>query len=391
MEVFSYFQPIVTMSTKDVYGYESLARGLNRAGNTILPAELFHPNRMEENRIIECIVRKNAFELFAGKSSLKTKLFVNNFPENFLMISDVRRDSHLVKLCEQFDIDPGRVVIEITEKAANRFPEIVSVLREYREIGFEIAIDDWGAEHSNFDRLAMLMPSIVKFDAKFLWRATSSPLIAEIFRSAVSMISKLGISVIAEGIETAEHLYMALEAGCPMAQGYLFGKPAADLPAVRDHRAVLNEAFFHYKNGRMRHLIREKKRIDSRAGKIDAELTDCWKLKPTNGQILARLEELMKRDPDILKAYVLDPFGVQVSPNLVRTNGKVDRDFEVLNRDWSWRPYYLETLVNNKLYENGYTVTGPYVDPCAGAGVFTVSIMLDKHMVCVDFLGEDWS
>jgi EAL domain-containing protein (putative c-di-GMP-specific phosphodiesterase class I) len=69
------------------------------------------------------------------------------------------------------------------------------------------------------------MPSIIKFDARFLWRAARNPSIGEIFRAAVTMALKLGIKVVVEGIEKEEHLYLALDAGCPLAQGYLFAQP----------------------------------------------------------------------------------------------------------------------------------------------------------------------
>jgi len=281
------------------------------------------------------------------------------------------------------------VVLEITENATDRFPDLVAVLRRYSRHGFTIALDDWGAEHSNFDRLAHIMPSIVKFDAKFLWRAASDPGIADIFCSAVSMVSKLGMQVIAEGVETVEHLYLALDAGCPMIQGFLLGRPGPDPGEPPGMADFLSGAFAEYLEGRKQHLIRSKKRVNAYARVAYRELAALLEAGNSGGRLLECLEALMDRHPEVRKAYVLNARGIQVSPNLLRDAGGVPSRRDMAGRDWSWRPYYIQSLVNRELFGSLYTVTGPYLDPEAGVSVHTVCVLLGQAMVCMDCHEED--
>jgi EAL domain-containing protein (putative c-di-GMP-specific phosphodiesterase class I) len=65
-------------------------------------------------------------------------------PDNFLGIQEIENQSHLLKICRKYQVRCNRVVIEITEKATDRFPEIVSTLQKHAALGFKISIDDWG-------------------------------------------------------------------------------------------------------------------------------------------------------------------------------------------------------------------------------------------------------
>ena len=391
IDLYPYFQPIVSMAGKNVYGFEILARGMDQNGNHLLPKDIFCS--IDRKLYIERdqLVREKAFQIISDlkrKNNISSRFFFNIPPENLLTIRDIDTESHLVHLCEKYDVAPGNIVIEITERATDRFPDIVSLLSEYKKRGFIIAIDDWGAEHSNFDRLAMLMPDIVKFDANFLWRATNHPHISEIFSSAVSMISKLGMVVIAEGIETVENLYMALEAGCPLIQGFLLARPNPELDPFKKFNTFLDDAFRFYRDGKIRHMIREKNKIRSYVDTIHSDLEEFAGKVTDTDQLIERIQALLNRQKDIIKAYVLDPTGVQISPNYVRTNGSISLDPTKLDKDWSWRPYYLEALVNKELFNSKYTITGPYVDPDIGMSVFTVCIVLDRYMMCVDYKNE---
>ncbi len=388
IDIEPYFQPIFSMSSKDICGFEVLARGRSGTGGLVQPDLLFRDKNADDRIRIDRIVREKAFEKLSRLSGTK-RLFINVMPEYFLRIQNIRQDSHLLRMCRRYGVPPENIVIEITEHAADRFPEIVRTVKAYQEAGFVIAIDDWGAEHSNFERLSMIRPSIVKLDGQFLWEAASDPNIAEIFCTAAAMISKLGVKVIAEGVEKAEYLYMALDAGCPMAQGFLLGTPAPDIPDKSRLNGLLDRVFFQYRDGKIKHLIREKKRINQYARAMTGELKKILSLKPSTGELLVHLRDIMEKHREVVKAYVLSPEGVQVSANLIKTDGHIRPDAGFVQKDWSWRPYYLETLVNRQLFQSRYTVSGPYVDPETGRSIITVCIDLDRHIVCVDFIMED--
>ena len=381
-----YFQPILSMSGKNIQGLEVLARGVAPDGTVLGPNSLFGNAGPEDVKRIDRTIRERAFARFS-ELNLPHLLFINLLPDHFLGIHDPDNDSHVFRSCNRYGIDPKRVVLEITETATDRFPEVASILKRYSDLGFSIAIDDWGAEYSNFDRLTTLMPSIVKFDARFLWRATTDPSIAEIFCAAVTMVMKLGITVIAEGIERIEHLYLALDAGCPFAQGFLLGRPDARVPHPEAFTDLLEDGFSNYREGKIRHLINQKQHATRYVETMVSELSPGPGLSHTRSRddLNHQVTGILMRHPEIIRAYILDRTGIQVSPNLSKPDLDVVRDNAMIGRDWSWRPYYIEMMVNRRLFDSHYTITGPYVDPRSGIRIYTVCIVVDPFMVCVDF------
>jgi hypothetical protein len=256
-------------------------------------------------------------------------------------------------------------------------------------MGFQVAIDDWGAESSNFDRLAMLMPSIVKIDAQLLWRGVTNSSYAEIFSSAASMAMKLGIDVIVEGIEVVEHFYLSLDAGCPFVQGFLFGKPDSSFSEKADYYNLINESFADYRRHKIHHIIHRKNRIKFFLDIIRKELQEDFSSAIVYDNLLNHIKNLMTQHKDIVKSYILDRSGIQISPNFLQNGRGIIEDKRIINRDWSWRPYYIRSLLNQNLFQSQHTVVGPYLDPENGKSVFTVCIILGDFLICLDIDNED--
>ena len=127
---------------------------------------------------------------------------------------------------EAHGVDPRRVVIEITESAAMADPERTQWLfHDFRERGFRVAIDDFGTGYSSLSRLRHLPVDILKIDRSFVREVPgdlpSSSMVAGIIRLAEGV----GMTPFAEGVETQEQRAFLLDAGCGLAQGYLFARP----------------------------------------------------------------------------------------------------------------------------------------------------------------------
>lgn len=379
-----YFQPIVSMSDKEIYGYEVLARGRERGGRMVMPGEIFTSDEPEKNLDIDRRIRELAVEM-AAVSSISCPLFFNVSPHNLLMVQNVEKESQIYQLTREYDIPPEKIVIEITEKTAEGIQDIAAILDEYKKFGFRIAIDDWGAGYSNFERLSRILPDMVKIDAGLLWSAVSDRAIAEIFCSAVSMITHMGIQVIAEGVENLSHMYMVLESGCSRVQGYFLAEPA---PVFQENNAFsgkLNSVFSRYRKGRINNLLGRRQRIDSYINAVNYAFCDMMRTNITYEELFARVKDFMIRKSVIGKAYILDINGLQVSPNMKRDNGFIAEDLTKMGKDWSWRPYYLESIVNREALRSRATVTGPYLDPEIGKNCYTVSLMIDPFIICIDF------
>ncbi|CAN2050121.1 hypothetical protein GMMP1_80034 [Candidatus Magnetomoraceae bacterium gMMP-1] len=388
IKLIPYFQPIISLTSGAVAGIELLARGISPEGNLIFPGNIFKPDQHEYNRQIDMKIRKIAMKK-AAHFQKQYPIFINVLPKNFLHIKNIRQDSHIWKLCEKFDFDPRNIVIEVVESATDKFENVVSILKEYTKLGFRIAIDDWGAGHSNFDRLNMLNPWLVKIDAAFLWKAATDPDVAETFKMAIEMIARMGIKVIVEGVETIEHLYMAMDGGCSMIQGFFMAKPSPVLPDINLCTKKIDKVMKSYSKDKICHLKNKKIRLHSYIKSIQDEFIPLGGYKIKLNDLFCNLKELINRDPDIIKVYVLDKLsGIQISSNLIRINDTILEDISKKGYDWSWRPYYIKFKVNYELFSKTYSITGPYLDAEVGQHFYTLVMVVDQYIVCIDFNSE---
>ncbi|HET6908003.1 MAG TPA: EAL domain-containing protein, partial [Mycobacteriales bacterium] len=129
---------------------------------------------------------------------------------------------------EAAGVEPQRLCIEVTETSlADNIDTVVEVLGELRAMGARVAIDDFGTGHASLTYLARFPVDIVKVDRSFVRGLGSDAASGVIVRSVAAMAHALGMTVIAEGVESLNQLEIVLEAGCDAAQGYLFSRPEA--------------------------------------------------------------------------------------------------------------------------------------------------------------------
>jgi len=213
------FQPIVDMKTGATFAHEALVRC--RRPEYLAPPVLFE-HAVKENACgrLGRLIREVAFQ-----TSGDVPLFVNLHPEELSSRWLVRPDD---PLC--FHAAP--VFLEITESAAfTHFDLCLSVLRELcRRTGALLVVDDFGAGHSNLERVVDLEPSIVKLDLALTRGIHAHPRRRAVVRHVVNLCNELGARVVAEGIETIDELSCVRDLGVDYAQGYLLARPAAPPP-----------------------------------------------------------------------------------------------------------------------------------------------------------------
>lgn len=126
-------------------------------------------------------------------------------------------------------LKPRQVILEVLEARVDDISRLNDAVAAYRQRGYRVAIDDFGCEHSNFDRLWRLTPDIVKLDRSLIVQATSNERARRILPKIVDIIHELGAQVVCEGIETPEQHNLAIEAGADLLQGYYYAMPSAEL------------------------------------------------------------------------------------------------------------------------------------------------------------------
>jgi EAL domain-containing protein (putative c-di-GMP-specific phosphodiesterase class I) len=218
------YQPIVSWSRREVFGYEALLRSreasLSDPGAILDAAERL--GRLHElGRKIRSTTCASAAGLPEGAA-----MFVNIHPHDLLDEEMFDEASPLAQMAR-------RVVLEITERASlQHIRDVQSRVARLRELGFRIAVDDLGAGYAGLTTFAQLEPEVVKLDGSLVRNVHAQPRKQTLVRTMISMCHELGMQVVAEGIETPEERDAIAAAGCDLMQGYLFAKPGPAFPAA---------------------------------------------------------------------------------------------------------------------------------------------------------------
>lgn len=137
-------------------------------------------------------------------------------------------------------VDPHTIMVEITESTAMADPDRTQrILTEMHAWGLSLALDDLGTGYSSLSRLKHLPVDILKIDRSFVSRVDTDPDNANMVRAMIDLAHNLGMTALAEGIETQAELAFLLEHGCPLGQGFYLGRPlpASEVPAFLADRS----------------------------------------------------------------------------------------------------------------------------------------------------------
>ncbi|MEW9573833.1 EAL domain-containing protein [Rhodanobacter sp. Si-c] len=222
-----YFQPICSLESGLVVGYEALIRWHHPSRGLLEPSEFLEAAK--DCKLIEDIDWKMfelSFMAFAQHAPEGIYLTIN-VPAVHLNREDF--DTKLVSLLERNGLPPGRIVMEITEDSVLDNPESARLMMlRLRDYGIGSALDDFGTGYSSLRYLHTLPLCMLKIDRNFVNELEKSPEIdsSTVVSAILALAKTLGIEVIAEGIETQEHRDKLIAMGCRWGQGYLFGYPA---------------------------------------------------------------------------------------------------------------------------------------------------------------------
>ena len=226
IELFSMFQPIYSYALHRQVGYEALIRGYGPNDRIVLPPGILRGGSITEllaiDRVCRCLHLANFRNI---QNQENTWLFLNVNP---LIVSEniPNRAPFMREVLDLYNIPPHRVVIEILETAISNETKFLETIRYYREIGCMIAIDDFGAGHSNFNRIWDCHPNFVKLDRSIFTEAMTNKKLRRSIPQLVNLLHEYGCMVLAEGIETYEQAILCMDAEFDLIQGFLFSEPA---------------------------------------------------------------------------------------------------------------------------------------------------------------------
>jgi EAL domain-containing protein (putative c-di-GMP-specific phosphodiesterase class I) len=225
------FQPIVDTESGKPFAYEALVRGADGAGALSILSVVTGENRYSFDQA--CRVKAIETAMAAGLMDSDACLSINFLPN--AVYSPLACIQLTLQTARAVGMPLDRLIFEFTENEQMGSPDHVSsIIDTYKQIGFKVAIDDFGAGHSGLDMFARFAPDEIKLDMELVRGVDSDKRRQAIVRAVVRMCEDLDTLVIAEGIETAGEAAALRSLGVRYHQGYWYARPEVGcLPAIR--------------------------------------------------------------------------------------------------------------------------------------------------------------
>lgn len=385
LKLSSAFQPILSLAHHRTVGHEALLRAQDSVGAGVSPLTVFHDVKAGADAVyLDRLVRSLHTRNYTRSAVDNGWLFLNISSD--VVVSGPSFGAFFGDMLERAGINPNRIVVEILEGAIESNQRLEEAVEYYHRLGCLVAIDDFGAGHSNFDRIWALKPDIVKLDRSIVVRARENARARRVLPNLVSLLHEAACLVLMEGVETREEALIAIDSDVDLVQGYFFARPAPE--------------------------------IKTSFCKVDGDLCADFRLKAENnesrrrifidpyhsmlGQSAARLSvgremagsclTLLNR-PHILRCYLLDGRGRQVGSHLIPQHRNATHNARYLpladtaGGNWYRRPY-----VRRALAKPGHVqTTRPYLSATDVTMCITISVAFEiqseTFILCCDI---DW-
>jgi hypothetical protein len=287
-------------------------------------------------------------------------------------------------------LPPQRIVIELLEEQVKDEVRLREAVQLFRSQGFLIALDDFGAGHSNFDRIWTLQPEIVKLDRSIVAQAGGNHRVRRMMPVMISLFHEAGSLVLMEGIETASEALIAMDADADFVQGYFFGRPAPQAPEGKANRVLFDNLWQDFHDVTLPEVNAVRTEIAPYRNAIGYSASLVESGMPFERAVLGFLEL-----PGAERCYLLDREGRQIGENIrsAALPQAGDLRFRPLlqsrGANWSRRFYFRRALEQPGRVQ----VTRPYLSVAGASQCVTVSIgsLIDGEMrvLCGDIAWRD--
>lgn len=214
------FQPIINVDKKTIFAQEALCRGFNgeSAGEIIAKANAENLYKFDQTCRVKAV-------RLAAKLNIESFLSINFLPNAVYRPENCLRTT--IKAASENDFPLDRIIFEITEvERVKDNAHLKNIVTEYQRQGFKTAIDDFGAGYSGLNLLSVFQPDFLKLDMELTRDIDSNSIKRTIVKGIINVVEDLGITLIAEGIETKNELDVLQDFGINLFQGYYFARPA---------------------------------------------------------------------------------------------------------------------------------------------------------------------
>lgn len=219
------YQPQVDYATEEICGFEALLRWNHPKDGSISPAS-FIPMAEETELIVpigEWVLRRACRDAAAWSKPLKVAVNLSAIQFKRIDIVELVKD-----VLDESGLDPSRLELEITESLLiSTTGKVVEDLNGLRDLGVSIAMDDFGTGYSSLSYISSFPFNKIKIDKSFVRSMTRDNAILGIVKCIIAMGRSLGVTIVAEGVETEEQNRILKGLGCQQVQGFLYSRPIA--------------------------------------------------------------------------------------------------------------------------------------------------------------------
>jgi EAL domain-containing protein (putative c-di-GMP-specific phosphodiesterase class I) len=389
IELRSAFQPIFGLSHQRVIGYEALIRPFDPEGTPLSPSSLFErPINEKENLQLDRICRYLHLNNFSALNDPVNWLFINVSPKTIDLNNT--RDSFFGKLMQKLNFPAHRVVVEIIEHASSDTQQLIDSVNYYKSLGCLTAIDDFGAGHSNFERIWALKPDIVKLDRSMVLRADNDKRIRKMLKGIVALLHEAGCMVLMEGVETEEQALIAVDSDVDFVQGYYFALPKIPHQINKEEtHSDLSDLMRQYKKRSM-----EKQNPGQQLTRHFSLLFDETIHSLRRHKSLKESANFLMNESSVSRCYLVDIEGLQVGDILIthRLQDNSDPRFKPLQNVTNADLYHCHYLREAIEHPEKLQITKPY--PSSDTGIMCVTLSKQfkvgelKLILCCDIFAE---
>jgi EAL domain-containing protein (putative c-di-GMP-specific phosphodiesterase class I) len=399
----SVFQPVFSLSHMRAVGYEGLLRAHDALDRPVSPLDVFgQAARVGEALQVDRLSQALHLENFKMLGAENEWLFLNVHPG---ALTEAYHVAALLANLKRLHIEPRRVVLEVLEHHSEDIEKLAEAVQNFREHGFLIALDDFGAGHSNIERIWQLDPDIVKLDRVMLSHAAHSAHsihaathskhrrnMEAILSGVVSLLHEAGKLVLIEGVETEHEAQLALASGADFVQGFFFGRPNPFLADGAQARTLMSDLTDRYRlqteakerrvATRLQPYVRAFERAAERLAAGEPLEEVCWNFLALD---------------NAARCFLLDANGRQAGRNVVLRADRAAHEARLLplmdaqGANWLRRPYFRAALGDPERVQ----VTKPYLSinealPCVTLSVET-RMGGQRCVLCgdIDWMGEE--
>ena len=244
-QIYTVYQPIVSLTDGTILGYEALTRIAMEDCSFHIEEAFKIAEELDKVWELEALCREKSFYYSVGKPK-EAKLLINVDPK---VIHDKQfRSGMTCGFLKQYGLTPNDIVFEITERTSIEDKEAFQgTIEHYKMQHFQIAIDDFGNGYAGLNRVCNLSPEYLKIDMQVIRDIDTDKLRQSLVESFVHFCKSSGIYLIADGIETEGELETLIRLGVEYGQGYLMQRPSRDMHEINpEMKQLIRKIYSRY-------------------------------------------------------------------------------------------------------------------------------------------------